>query len=220
MKGYHPWSSEDASYLNENYGMLPIDELCSTLDRTRVQVYSKAGKLDVTKRSKCKICGRNFIGSGNKKEFFCSQDCRRIHRTARHRRYVSENRAHIREYARTRKRKIWGVSSPEIASKAEKFAMEKVLPGLGFSELYHASAIKRYVPFDIVATFKGQRVLVDVTTGVKKGIAENSQQSFAEALRMPIYVLFIKPDFARYQLTLCNGSRSVAMHLSELTTIE
>ncbi len=116
--------------------------------------------------------------------------------------------------------KIWGESSPEIALKAEKFSMERILPKLGFTELYHASAIRRYVPFDLIATYKGRRILIDVTTGVTKTLVKNFQQTFADALRMPIYILFVKPDFSKYQLTLSQGSKTVQMHLSELISIE
>ncbi len=115
---------------------------------------------------------------------------------------------------------MWGESSSVIASRAEIFAVERILPNLGFSELYHASAIKRFVPFDIIATYRGRRVLIDVTTGVSKAIAQNFQQSFAEALRMPIYVLFVKPDFSKYQLTLCEDSKTIDMHVAELVTVE
>ncbi len=126
----------------------------------------------------------------------------------------------MKEYAKVRRIKVWGESSSEIASGAEKFAMESILPKLGFTELYHASAINSFVPFDIIATYQGHRVLIDVTTGVSKAIAQNAQQAFAEALRMPIYVLFVKPDFTKYQLMLCDGSKTIHVHLAELVTVE
>ena len=139
---------------------------------------------------------------------------------ARHRIYVASHRIHVKELTKAWKKRIWGESSPEIAMRAEKFAMERILPRLGFIELYHASTVKRFVPFDLIATYNGQRVLIDVTTAVSKTLVKSFQQSFADALRMPLYVLFVKPDFSKYQLTLCQGSKTVHMHIAELIPIE
>jgi hypothetical protein len=135
--------------------------------------------------------------------------------TARHRRYVSEHREQVNEYQRTRKLKNWGSSTPEVARAAEIFAVERLLPQLGFSDFYHASAHNRFVPFDVVATCNGQRVLIDVTTGVSKAPMQNFAFPLAEALKM-----FIRPDFSKYQLTRYSGGRTVQMHLSELVPIE
>jgi hypothetical protein len=111
-------------------------------------------------------------------------------------------------------------SNPEIAWRAEKIAMEQILSKLGFTELYHASAIKGYVPFDFVATHKGQRVLVDVATGINESLAYTSQISFADALRMPIYILFVKLDFSKFQLRLDFGFRTNYVHFGELVPNE
>jgi hypothetical protein len=121
---------------------------------------------------------------------------------------------------RARKARVWGESSPEVAFRAERLAMEQVLPKLGFTELYHASLVNRFVPFDVVATYNRRRVLVDVTTAISKCVSLKRQQSLAEALRMPLYVLFVKPDLTRYQLRSCDGSRSIQAHLAELATVE
>jgi hypothetical protein len=119
-----------------------------------------------------------------------------------------------------RKLKNWGESTREIASTAEVFAIEKILPKLGFSELYHASSFNRFVPFDTIATYGMQRVLIDVTTGASKSVMHNFAHPIAEALRLPLYILFIRPDFSKYQLTLCTGAKTVQTHLSELVPIE
>jgi len=116
--------------------------------------------------------------------------------------------------------KNWGSSTPEVASAAEIFAVERLLPQMGFTDFYHASAYNRFIPFDIVATCNGQRVLIDVTTGVSKAPMQNFAFPLAEALKMPYYILFIRPDFSKYQLTRYSGGRTVQMHLSELVPIE
>ena len=217
---YRTWTDADTKYLEENYGFVSIDQVCSKLKATRHQARSKAAHMGLTRRSKCGTCGKVFIATGKRKRFYCTQACKRKSLTAQHSRYVSHNRAHINEYVKARRIRIWGESNPQIAQNAEKFAMETLLPGLGFTELYHASAINRFFPFDFIATYQGQRVLVDVTTGVSKKLVSTYQQSLAEALRMPIFVLFVKPDFSKYQLTLGTGLKTVQMHPAELVSIE
>lgn len=202
------------------YGFVPIDQICASLNVTRHQVHSKASRLRLTKRSKCGTCGIVIIGTGPRKPFYCSRECKLKSLAARHRFYVASHLTRVKELTKAWKERNWGESSPEIALRAEKFAMETILPKLGFTELYHASAIKRFVPFDLIATYKGQRVLIDVTTGVSKTLVKSYQQSFADALRMPLYYLFVKPDFSKYQLTLCQGSKTVHMHIAELIPIE
>jgi hypothetical protein len=126
----------------------------------------------------------------------------------------------VNEYQRTRKLKNWGTSTPEIASRAETLAIEKILPKLGFCDFFHASALNRFVPFDIIATLDGQGVLIDVTTGVSKSVMHKFGRSIAKALGMPLYVLFIKPDFTKCQLVTCADKRTVQMRPSELVSIE
>jgi hypothetical protein len=94
------------------------------------------------------------------------------------------------------------------------------LPKEGFKEIYHASIVNRFFPFDVVATLDSQRVLIDVTTGMSKSIVRTGQQQLADALRMPLYILFVKPDFSKYQLKACPRCKTVAMHITELIPIE
>lgn len=177
--------------------------------------------MGLTKRSSCKTWGKPFISAIGMRRRFCSRACKRIANTLQHREYVAKNRMHLREYARERRIHVWGESSPAVAAKAERFAIERILPKLGFSDLYHVSAFNSFVPFDIIATYHESRVLIDVTTNVSKGTTYGYQQSFARALRMPIYVLFVKPDMTKYQLKLWAGQRKTAhMHLSELVAVE
>lgn len=168
----------------------------------------------------CKICEKVFSASGPGSYTYCSRTCRTKGNTASHRRYAQRNREHLNQYARERYLSKWGKSDKETALKAEKFAFSKLLPNLGFTEIYDVPEIRRFVPFDFIATYQRRRVLIDVTTGVSKAIAHNSQQSFADALRMPLYVLFIKPDFAKYQLVPSDASKSLQAHVKELIPIE
>jgi hypothetical protein len=151
---------------------------------------------------------------------YCSPECRRKGLTIALREYVAKNRTHVRDHASEREKRIWGVSNSSIADRAEKFAKQKLLPMLGFTKLCHASTINHFFPFDFVAAYKTRRVLVDVTTGVSKELTRTGQNSLAEALRMPIFVLFVKPDFSKYQLTQANSSKTIQMHVSGLSAIE
>jgi len=214
------WTGEETSHILKWYGKVPAADIGSALERTPQEVYSKARELRVTKRSECRTCGKWFTASGKRKLSYCSRACKRASMTARHRRYVSEHREQVNEYQRTRKLKNWGSSTPEVARTAEIFAVESLLPRLGFSDFYHASAHNRFIPFDVVATCDGQRVLIDVTTGVSKPPMQNFAFPLAEALKMPYYILFIRPDFSKYQLTRYSGGRTVQMHPSELVPIE
>jgi len=219
-KANRVWTQAEVAYLRQHYGIVPIDEICRELRMTRRQLYSKAQRLKIARWSVCKTCGRVGFFDNLRRRHYCSPRCRRIANTASHRSYVMQNRAHMKAYIRARRLQIWGSSTKEIATKAEILAIERILPRLGFSELFHASALKRYVPFDIVASLDGKRVLIDVTTGVSKSVVANAQQLFADALRMPMYVLFVKPDLSKYQLKLYEGSKTVQMHVADLIPVE
>lgn len=161
----------------------------------------------------CKMCGNSFLARGPGRWSYCSDTCRRRNNTNQHARYVSRNRLHVRTYSLERKRRVWGTSNRSIAAEAERIAATKVLPQLGFSEIYHLSTLNRFFPFDIVATFQGLRVLVDVTTGAGKALRR--QRGIANALRMKSFVLFIKPDLKSYYLTAVDSDH-VAYHKDEL----
>ncbi len=92
------------------------------------------------------------------------------------------------------------------------------MPGLGFTELYDVTKFRRFVPFDFVATYRGERVLVDVTTGVtKSGPNLKSANRLATALRMKLFLVFIKPDFSAYYVR--DASEGGCMILKELRPI-
>lgn len=87
---------------------------------------------------------------------------------------------------------------------------------MGFSEIYHLSTLNAFFPFDIVATYQEERVLVDVTTGAGKSLRR--QRGIANALRMKSFVLFIKPDLQSYYLAAVD-SDNLAYHKDGLQKI-
>ena len=165
----------------------------------------------------CKLCGRAFKGKGPGKWSYCSKECRTKNNTVQHARYVSKNRQHVNAYARERKLRIWGSSNRKIAIKAERLAAHKILALLGFSEIYHVSSVHWSFPFDIIATYQGERILLDVTTGMEKSITH--QKRIAGALRMRFLILFVKPDLTAYYLATEVGSNYVTFRESELQEV-
>ena len=123
----------------------------------------------------------------------------------------------MRNYARTWKHSVWGKSSLSIAKAAEVMAITRILPRLGFTNLVHISKLSRYVPFDVVGTWKGARVLVDVTTCVGKGGPYlSSAISLAEALRVTLFILFVKPDLKSFALKPVKRGHDPYCSLSDL----
>lgn len=171
------------------------------------------------KQQNCKICGAVFYRSGRGRWALCSEACKRKNNTAMHRRYVENNRARVNESARRWKIRNWGASDAEIAKRAEQLAFERILPKLGFTDIYDVTAVRRYVPFDFVATNPdGERVLIDVTTGMtKSGHYHRSGVSLVNALRMRLYVLFVKPDLSSYSLR--DSTKGFHMSVKELVPI-
>ena len=214
------WNDKETEHLRARYGRVPGVQVGAVLGRTMRKVHLKAGELRIRNCSECKMCGKQFKSEGKGRRPHCSPTCKRAARTARHGRYVSGHRNEANDYQKERKLKNRGRSTPNLAKSAGRFALEELMPRLGFSEFYHASAFNRFTPFDIVATRGGQRVLIDVTTSVSKSPMRTFALALAEALRMPYYVLFIKPDFSKCQLTPCLGMETVQMRLSEFVTIE
>ncbi len=217
---YKRWTDTEIELLRTEYGRIPANRLAAELQRTRISLHGQAERIGLTKISTCKTCGRNFLKKVKNKVSYCSSGCRRRANTLTHGRYVAANRIHINEYVRKRKLAIWGESNSEIALEAENIALDRILPRLGFTDLYHASSVNRFVPFDVVATRKGERVLIDVTTCVSKSLRKKPELSIAEALRMPLYILFVKPDLSKYQLALANGAKTLQVNVKELVAIE
>ena len=165
----------------------------------------------------CKLCGKPFKGKGPGTWNYCSKECRTKNNTAQHARYVSKNRQHVNAYVRERKLRIWGRSNRKIAIEAERLAAHKILPLLSFSEIYHVSSVHWSFPFDIIATYQGERVLLDVTTGMEKTIIH--QKRIAGALRMRFLILFVKPDLTAYYLATKVDPDYVMFRESELREV-
>ena len=142
--------------------------------------------MSANKQYNCMLCGSVFYRSGRGRWALCSEACKRQINTIRHRRHVEKNRAKVNESTRRRKLRRWGASDAETAKRAEQLTLEKIMPRLGFSDIFDATAVRRFVPADFVATHPGgERVLVDVTTGmVKSGQYHRSALSLAIALGM------------------------------------
>lgn len=135
-------------------------------------------------------------------------------------RWRNKNRKHLRAYSRHRYHKVWGRSNRRRGYEAEKLAVEIILPKLGFAEICHVTPIRKMIPFDIVATYKGQRVIIDVTTGRCKATTFKSAIELAVALRLHFFILFVKPDFSAYMLReALSGMKSIQAHLKELVPI-
>jgi len=152
------------------------------------------------RRMMCRTCGTEFdIPSWRSR--YCSKQCKTKSETARHTRYVNNNRQHIRDYLRNWRHARWGESNAEIARKAERLALEKILPSLGFAEVYDVTRVRRFMPFDFIGTWNGERVLVDVTTSISKtGSMHRSAIEIANALGMRLLTLFVKPDLSSFHL--------------------
>jgi hypothetical protein len=220
-KWHRLWSKEEVECLVKGYGIQSVSSLSLQIGRERQSLYSKARLLGLTKQSVCKARGRTFSTSGHGKKVYCSKDCLRVANTARHRRYVEANRESVHRYTHERKIRIWGKSSLELASKAEFVAIERVLPKLGSADIFHASLVNRFFLFDLIATHEGRRVPIDVTAGVSKEVGKDTpKRAIAEALGMPLYVVFISPDFSKYQLVLSHNLKTLAIHVQELLPIE
>ncbi len=147
---------------------------------------------------------------------YCSAECRRKVNTAMHANYVSKNRKHVNAYTKERRLRIWGKSNMRIAKDAETLAITRILPQLGFRDIYHLSATNRFFPFDVVATSNNERVFIDVSTSTSKVIRR--QKEIADALRMKTFILFVKPDLTSYLLTPVE-SESVRFRMGEFRKV-
>jgi len=173
-----------------------------------------------TTPTSCIVCGTLFLRQTHWGTRHCSIGCLRAHNTSRHAEYVAKNRTRVRQYEVSWKHALWGLSSPRIAKRAEVVAVTSILPKIGFTDLVNVAASRRYVPFDVVGTFGGSRVLVDVTTGCWKGGKYlESASSFAGALGMKLFILFVKPDLRRFALKPVDKGRGIYCSLHDLRAL-
>ena len=73
--------------------------------------------------------------------------------------------------------------------KAEFLARDVYLPAEGFTEISDMSGLSNQFYIDFIATYNGQRVLVDATVKLKAYIPEKIL--LARALRMPLYMIHV-----------------------------
>jgi len=148
----------------------------------------------------CKFCGRpldpNRPRAGAYR--YCSPECKTKQLSKKHKEYVRTHHDAVLASLRAWKIRTWGISNAEIAAKAEELARDVILPKEGFTEIFHVSPIRRFAPFDFVATLNQERVLIDVTTAFGKGNYTKTAAELANALRLKFLYLFVKPDFTSY----------------------
>lgn len=127
----------------------------------------------------------------------------------------------IQRRARTRRDRAWGnwdwSSAPRGIrrgphyGKAKRIAHEReavrLLEGLGFSDIDYRSQNNSQFFVDAIATFAGQRVLVEISSRSEKDCEH--KKGLADSLRMPLYVFFLSPD-GRHQFLLGPLTKRVA----------
>lgn len=97
-------------------------------------------------------------------------------------------------------RDVWGTteigrSDPSkargVGRTAEIIARDLILPKEGFSDIYDLSGMSNQFFIDFVASYKGERVLVDATIKLKAYFPEKA--ALAAALRMRLFIIHISP---------------------------
>lgn len=113
-----------------------------------------------------------------------------------------------RNYLET-KRRFWGCW-PELGRQRQKTeglrdlvrSHERdalaMLPHLGFTEVDNWCGHSNQFLVDAVATYHGERVLVDVTSRLRHHVPE--KLALARSLRMHLYILFLSPDRSLHYL--------------------
>jgi len=224
-KGHRPlrrWTSQEKQTVRENYGIkASARELSELLGRSIPQIYYQVRRLGLAHLPRtCVVCKKVFTPSGQGRYAMCSDSCRKRKVAWWHNRYAKMNQVHLREYAKAYKLRVWGESSPEVGLRGELVALEKILPPLGFSDIFHASRAYRSSPFDFIATFEGRRTLVDVTTcNSKSGAPYKKRKQFAKALGMSLFVLFVRPNMSGFVLKVATEKDTVSCNQKELVKL-
>lgn len=95
-------------------------------------------------------------------------------------------------------REVWGTTEIErfevgkskaVGRIAEINALSSILPNLGFSEIDDFSNYSNQFFVDFIATYNGERVLVDSTIKLKAYIPEKAY--LARSLRMRLFILHV-----------------------------
>jgi len=84
----------------------------------------------------------------------------------------------------------------DAANLAEKIITEKVLPSLGFTNVFKPT---RNFYFDALAKTNGKIYAIEVTTKRAKTTKKYGIR-FCEFFGLPLLFFFVKPDFSRYYL--------------------
>jgi hypothetical protein len=133
------------------------------------------------------------------KVFFCNWVCKK--------KWLHERHLFFKRRLKHFARNVWGTTplerfgvgkSMQYGRKAEKFALETILPGLGFTEIVDFTNYSSQFYIDFVATYNGERVLVDAT--IKLSAYAIKKVKIADALRMPLYIVHVSPNNSLFYL--------------------
>jgi len=163
-------------------------------------------------KHRCANCGTSFYGDTRRR--YCSSNCRKNAKTQSERR------------CKEKKRLLWGFtgyknSGIKLRDSGRPFEAigTEVLSQLGFNDVWFGCEKNRGFLVDFIATYDNKRVLIDVTSGIRKNIKFKSE--LARALKMPLFILFISPDFSKYFLTPdVSHQNSVRLQVSKIKSIE
>jgi hypothetical protein len=113
------------------------------------------------------------------------------------RQYRVKNRDKINEYKHKRRRQesqFWHEGKlPNAANLAEKTIIGKVLPSLGFTDVFKPT---KNLYFDALARKNGEIYAVEVTIHQRKTLKIYRRQ-FLEFFKLPLLVFFVKPDLTQ-----------------------
>lgn len=104
-----------------------------------------------------------------------------------------------------------GVHLRQLVREHEREAIA-MLAELGFEDIDDWAYMSNQFVVDAVATYKGQRVLVDVTSRLRHHVPV--KLALAQSLRMPLYVFFLSPDRQHRYLAGPVEAKSVRVPMS------
>ena len=119
--------------------------------------------------------------------------------------YRAHNAQKVSHYRRIHKQKIrsaWEEGRlPDASKRAEALIKERVLPQLGFNDVYQPT--KNFY-FDGFAKKNGRVYVFEVGTGLSRTFP-NYREEFRAFFRFPLLLFFVKPDLSEYWLITNNG---------------
>ena len=154
------------------------------------------------------------------------KDPERIAWVTRYRRYYQKNpqyREKKKKYAK-RIREIWqnGVKLPwgmgsanGLIRESENYAQHVALPQLGFQNI---TKMFKMFPFDFIGDLNGEVCLIDVTMTKSRAITKKSK--LATRLKLPFYVLFLRPDKSFFYLKKMDpNSRTASVPIRQILVL-